>query len=206
MIPLFIERLSERLKMDLPGKDSQYKMMVRPQRFKLNEYQKKGRPASVLLLLYPLNEGWSFFLTKRSHDVEHHKGQIALPGGMVEKNESLENAAIRETNEEIGIEKSQMNIIGCLTSFYVPVSKFEIFPYVGWTSSEPKTLIHNKEVDHVFSVTVKDLMLKKNRKFKKGMFSDHSVSIPYFALGGEMVWGATSMVLSEFKDILKDVL
>ena len=49
-------------------------------------------------------------------------------------------------------------------------------------------------------------MLKKNRKFKKGMFSDYSVSIPYFDLGGEMVWGATSMVLSEFKDILKDVL
>ena len=58
----------------------------------------------------------------------------------------------------------------------------------------------------MFSVTVKDLMLKKNRKFKKGMLSDHSVSIPYFDLGGEMVWGATSMVLSEFKDILKDVL
>jgi len=204
MKPLFIENLSKKLKKGLPGKDAQEKMMVRPRRFRSKEYQMEGIPASVLLLLYPFNEDWFFFLTKRSENVEHHKGQISLPGGMVEKNESLKNAAIRETYEEIGVDKSKMNIIGHLTSFYVPVSNFEIFPYIGWTDTKPKTMIHDNEVESIFSVSINDLILEKNCKLKEAIFSNQPVTIPYFELNGEMVWGATSMILAEFKHILKD--
>jgi len=204
MNPLFIENLSKKLKKGLPGKDAQEKMMVRPRRFRSKEYRMEGIPASVLLLLYPFNEDWFFFLTKRSENVEHHKGQISLPGGMVEKNESLENAAIRETYEEIGVEKNKMKIIGHLTSFYVPVSNFEIFPYIGWTDTKPKPIIHGNEVESIFSVSINDLILEKNSKLKEAIFSNQPVTIPYFELNGEMVWGATSMILAEFKHILKD--
>ena len=147
-----------------------------------------------------------FFLTKRSENVEHHKGQISLPGGMVEKNESLKNAAIRETYEEIGVDKSKMNIIGHLTSFYVPVSNFKIFPYIGWTDTKPKTMIHDNEVESIFSVSINELILEKNSKLKKAIFSNQPVTIPYFELNGEMVWGATSMILAEFKHIIKDIV
>ncbi|MDP6169218.1 MAG: CoA pyrophosphatase [Candidatus Marinimicrobia bacterium] len=204
MNPLFIENLSKNLNKVLPGKNAQEKMMVKPRRFRSKENREKGIPASVLLLLYPFNEDWFFFLTKRSKNVEHHKGQISLPGGMVEKNESLIDAAIRETHEEIGINKSKMNIIGRLTSFYVPVSNFEIFPYIGWTDTKPKTMIHDKEVERIFSVSINDLILEKNCKLKEDIFSNQPVTVPYFELGGEMVWGATSMILSEFKHIIKD--
>jgi len=129
-----------------------------------------------------------------------------LPGGMVEKNESLKNAAIRETYEEIGVDKSKMNIIGHLTSFYVPVSNFEIFPYIGWTDTKPKTMIHDNEVESIFSVSINDLILEKNCKLKEAIFSNQPVTIPYFELNGEMVWGATSMILAEFKYILKDIV
>ena len=206
MKPLFIENLSKKLKKGLPGRDAQEKMMVSPRRFRSKKYRMEGIPASVLLLLYPFNEDWFFFLTKRSENVEHHKGQISLPGGMVEKNESLKNAAIRETYEVIGVGKSKMYIFGHLTSFYVPVSNFEIFPYIGWTDTKPKTMIHDNEVESIFSVSINDLILEKNCKLKEAIFSNQPVTIPYFELNGEMVWGATSMILAEFKYILKDIV
>jgi len=205
MIPLFIEALTERLRIDLPGKNAQRKMMITPNRFPTKNQEDEGIPASVLLLLYPFNEGWFFFLTKRSQDVEHHKGQISFPGGVVEKNESKMNAAIRETNEEIGVDKDVIKIIGSLTPFYIPVSNFHIFPYVGWTEEKPHTKVQDTEVKRVFSVSINDLVLERNLKTKEDFFSKKSVTVPYFDLNGETVWGATSMILSEFKFILRNM-
>ena len=205
MIPLFIEALIERLRIDLPGKNAQRKMMITPNRFPTKNQEDEGIPASVLLLLYPFDGGWFFFLTKRSQDVEHHKGQISFPGGVVEKNEPKMNAAIRETNEEIGVDKDVIKIIGTLTPLYVPVSNFHISPYVGWTEEKPHTKVQDAEVNRVFSVSINDLVLEKNLKTKKDVFSNKSVKVPYFDLNGETVWGATSMILSEFKFILRDM-
>ena len=205
MIPLFIEALTERLRIDLPGKNAQRKMMITPNRFPTKNQEDEGIPASVLLLLYPFDEGWFFFLTKRSQDVEHHKGQISFPGGVVEKNESKMNAAIRETNEEIGVDKDVIKIIGSLTPFYIPVSNFHIFPYVGWTEEKPHTKVQDTEVKRVFSVSINDLILEDNLKIKEDFFSNTPVTVPYFDLNGETVWGATSMILSEFKFILRNM-
>ena len=205
MIPLFIEALTKMLSRDLPGKSAQRKMMITPNRFPTENQENEGIPASILLLLYPLGGKWFFFLTKRSQDVEHHKGQISFPGGVVEKNESKMNAAIRETNEEIGVDKDVIKIIGNLTPLYIPVSNFHISPYVGWTEEKPHTKVQDAEVKRVFSVSINDLILKKNLKTKKDFFSNKSVKVPYFDLNGETVWGATSMILSEFKFILRDM-
>tara|TARA_Y100000991_G_C21848118_1_gene295417 strand:- start:212 stop:757 length:546 start_codon:yes stop_codon:yes gene_type:complete len=180
-------------------------MMITPNRFPTKNQEDEGIPASVLLLLYPFDGGWFFFLTKRSQDVEHHKGQISFPGGVVEKNESKMNAAIRETNEEIGVDKDVIKIIGSLTPFYIPVSNFHIFPYVGWTEEKPHTKVQNTEVKRVFSVSINDLVLERNLKTKEDFFSKKSVTVPYFDLNGETVWGATSMILSEFKFILRNM-
>ena len=205
MIPLFIESLTKRLRRDLPGKSAQRKMMITPNRFPTENQENEGIPASILLLLYPLEGEWFFFLTKRSRDVEHHKGQISFPGGVVEKNESKMNAAIRETNEEIGVDKDVIKVIGNLTPLYIPVSNFHISPYVGWTEEKPHTKVQDAEVKRVFSVSINDLILEKNLKTKKGFFSNKSVKVPYFDLNGETVWGATSMILSEFKFILRNM-
>ena len=205
MIPLFIEALTKMLSRDLPGKSAQRKMMITPNRFPTENQENEGIPASILLLLYPLGGKWFFFLTKRSQDLEHHKGQISFPGGVVEKNESKMNAAIRETNEEIGVDKDVIKIIGTLTPLYVPVSNFHISPYVGWTEEKPHTKVQDAEVNRVFSVSINDLVLEKNLKTKKDVFSNKSVKVPYFDLNGETVWGATSMILSEFKFILRNM-
>ena len=159
----------------------------------------------MLLLLYPFDGGWFFFLTKRSQDVEHHKGQISFPGGVVEKNESKMNAAIRETNEEIGVDNNHIKIFGSLPQFYTPVTNFHISPYVGWTEGKPQTKVQDTEVKRAFSVSISDLVLEDNLKTKEDFFSNKPVTVPYFDLNGETVWGATSMILSEFKFILRDM-
>ena len=207
MLPVFIEKLSSRLQQRLPGKTAQNIMMVKPRLpFPNIDLDNQGTPAAVLILLYPLNKNWYFFLTKRTDTVDHHKGQVSFPGGMVEENESLKDAALRETHEEIGIPPFKIKLIGSLTSFYIPVSRFEIFPFIGWTEKKPKTSIHDQEVDSIFSPSIKDFMLDKTQKEKKDTLAGFPVKIPYFDLGGEIVWGATSIILSEFKSILKDIL
>ena len=205
MIPLFIEALTKMLRRDLEGKSAQQKMMITPNQFPTKSQENEGIPASILLLLYPLEGEWFFFLTKRSQDVEHHKGQISFPGGVVEMNESKMNAAIRETNEEIGVDKDVIKIIGNLTPLYIPVSNFHISPYVGWTEEKPHTKVQDAEVKRVFSVSINELILERNLKTKKDFYSNKSVKVPYFDLNGETVWGATSMILSEFKFILRNM-
>ena len=204
MEPVFIKNLSNEMKKPLPGKSAQKEMMVTPQ-YKLIA-NKQIVPAAVLILLYPIKREWFFFLKKRTKTVEYHKGQISLPGGMVEENESLEDTAIRETFEEIGVNPKKIKIISNLTCFYVPVSGFEIFPFIGWSNKKPKTIIQSSEVSRIFSPSIKTLMLEKTKKEKYSIVSGYKVKIPFFELEGEMVWGATSVILSEFKSILKRII
>jgi 8-oxo-dGTP pyrophosphatase MutT (NUDIX family) len=207
MDSLFIKKLSHRLSEPLPGKAAHNIMMVTPRiLFPKINFDKKGIPASVLILLFPKNKEWHFFLTKRTDTVDHHKGQISLPGGVVENSESLADAALRETHEEIGVDKKYIHLIGSLSSFYIPVSGFEMFPSIGWTETEPETSIHDKEVDRIFSASIQEFMLDETQKTKKDKMRGFPVNIPYFDLGGETVWGATAMILAEFKLILKDIL
>jgi 8-oxo-dGTP pyrophosphatase MutT (NUDIX family) len=207
MDPLFIKNLIQQLEQPLPGKSAQMSMMVTPRLpFPKINFDKKGIPAAVLILLFPKNNDWYFYLTKRTDTVDHHKGQISFPGGVVENGESLENAALRETWEEIGVKEDKIQLIGALSSFYIPVSGFEMFPYIGWIKEEPKIIIHEKEVDRIISVSLKNFMSDSTQKTKKDTLRGFPVNIPYFDLDNETVWGATSMILAEFKAILKEIL
>ena len=207
MIPELITQLTQRLSQPLPGKKAQDIMMVYPgyPSAVLEAYAQRV-PAGVLILLFPRNDCWHFFLTKRTDRVDHHKGQISLPGGVVQDGESLMEAALRETHEEIGVASTLVTVIGSLTSFNIPVSDFEIFPFISWAVTEPMTVIHDAEVDRVFSVSIDSFLDDNNQKQKKETLRGEMRTIPYFDLGSEQVWGATSIILSEFKTILQDIL
>ena len=204
MKPQFIIKLTKKMNGELPGSTSHETMMVKP-RYK-STGKKTSIPAAVLILLYPIKNKWHFFLTKRTNTVEHHKGQISLPGGMLEKGESHKEAAIRETFEELGVQSEDINIIGPLTPLYIPISNFKIFPFVGWINSTPDLKIQSKEVSKVFSPSILSLMDPQTKKIKDSILLGQKVKIPFFNLKNEVVWGATSMMLSEFKHILKGVL
>ena len=164
--------------------------------------KKKAIPSAVLILLFPNNNTFNFILTLRSKKVETHKGQISLPGGAQEQNESLEKTALRETEEEIGVSPETVELIGRLSTLYVPFSGFDIHPYVGWATEMPEINISVEEVDKIISVPVTELIDSNNLRIKNTGLRGIPVKMPYFNLKNEIVWGATSMILSEFKQLI----
>ena len=200
IIILIRKRLQERL----PGLEAQIRMAP-SKRFAIPDPPDPLLSAAVLILLFPDDESWRFFLTERTHGVEHHQGQISLPGGAREKDESLEDAAIRETQEEMGISETP-EIIGQLSKLHIPVSGFEVSPFVGWLSVRPEVEPNNVEVARVHEVTLADFLATECHKWEKRTFRSIEIEVPYFELDGVKVWGATAMILSEFRQVLQEAL
>jgi|TARA_X000000368_G_C22732890_1_gene580301 8-oxo-dGTP pyrophosphatase MutT (NUDIX family) len=198
-----IFHLKQRMNNALPGEDSHKKMKVNfSNNTKLPFSKNKAKPAAVLILLYPNNDKTYFYLTKRADTVKYHKGQISLPGGSKENNETLLDTALRETQEEIGIDKNEISILGKITPLFIPVTGFMITPFVSYISKKPKTILDEIEVAELLSINIRDL-LNNDILIMDRDINGSSVSIPYFSLNNHQVWGATSMVLSELKDIIQ---
>ena len=202
----FIKKLKGRLKNPLPGKEAHLTMMVKLEsNYIKNIPKKKSMPAAVMILLHYRSKNWHFFLTKRTQEVRHHKGQISFPGGIKEKYESLPKTAIRETEEEIGISASDIKLIGSLTPLHVLNSNFLISPYIGYLDINPTLKVQKREVENVFSIPIKKLILDKNQRVKNQKVNGKKAVVPYFHLNDQIVWGATSAILSELKLLILDI-
>ena len=201
--PEFIRLLENNLKSELPGEEAHDIMRTGPKLPKATEYLTKAPvPSAVLILLFPKRDSFNFILTLRSKNVETHKGQISLPGGVQEGDESLEETALREANEEIGVLPETVEIIGELSTIYVPYSGFKIYPYVGWTNSAPNLKASAEEVEKIIFASITELLNNDNQRKKTTVLRGLPVTMPYFNLNNEKVWGATSMILSEFKQLI----
>ena len=200
----FIKKLSGRLNSKLPGSESHKPMLAKPidKKYKIRNNSKKLTQAGVLILIFPKNNEWNFFLTKRANNLQYHKGQISLPGGTKQKYESIKETALRETEEEIGVNKLDVKLIGSLTPYKVPVTPFIISPFIGWTKTKPYTYPNIHEVQKIITVSIESLINKKNKKNKIISMKDIDVLVPYFELESEHVWGATGCILNEFREIL----
>ena len=197
-----IFHLKKRINTNLPGKDSHKKMKISYRNEKKISFNiNRAKPAAVLLLLFPDNKKICFYLTKRTEKLKYHKGQISLPGGSNEKGESLLETALRETEEEIGVNKNEISILGQITPLFIPVTGFMMTPFIGFTSKEPIIKLDLMEVEELFSVNILDL-INNDKLITHRQLNGRDVTIPYFNLNNQQVWGATSMVLSEFKDML----
>lgn len=194
--------LKKVLAQDLPGRKAQENMLAQPRKaITMPNSVSDATPASVLILLYQLKDDIWFFLTERTHTVDTHKGQISFPGGVKEINESLEDTARRETWEEIGIPADDINIIGELTPLFVPVTGFLIHPFVGWIDFIPEIKAEPSEVASIFSVPLTQLVSDDREKRELWNLRGHDVDVPFFKFSGHKVWGATAMILSEFKQV-----
>ena len=201
--PEFIKKIETSLGSKLPGPDAHDIMRVGSRiPLSINRMTKSPIASSVLVLLFEENNSFNFILTLRSKKVETHKGQISLPGGVQEKNESLKETALREAEEEIGTLPKTIEIIGELSSICIPFSGHKVHPYVGWASAPPKLIPSAHEVERIIIVPIDELIDEKNQTQKKTILRGMPVTMPYFSLKGEIVWGATSMILSEFKQII----
>ena len=200
----FITQLKITINNDLPGEESHQKMrVIYDQSIELPFSKINSIPAAVLILLYLADNEIYFFLTKRTDELKHHKGQISLPGGTQEGNEKLIDTALRETQEEIGINKTSISIIGTITPLFVPVTGFMIYPFIGYSLNKLNPKPDPVEVATIFSVNISDLLNKENRTTEKRNIRGYDVQVPYFKLNDYQVWGATSMILSEFRDLIK---
>ncbi len=200
----FIIQLKITINNDLPGEESHQKMrVIYDQSIELPFSKINSIPAAVLILLYLADNEIYFFLTKRTDELKNHKGQISLPGGKQEGNEKLIDTALRETQEEIGINKTSISIIGTITPLFVPVTGFMIYPFIGYSLNKLDPKPDPVEVATIFSVNISDLLNKENRTTEQRNIRGYDVQVPYFKLNDYQVWGATSMILSEFRDLIK---
>ncbi len=197
------DRLSVALARPLPGSAAQQRMAPRPRRGWHPAAGSAGRkPAAVLLLVYPGESGASIVLTMRSDRLAQHGGQISLPGGAIVDGESPIEAALREAHEEAGIDPSLVRIAGALTPLDIPISGFLLHPVVGVADCRPAFCAHDGEVARILEVPVADLLDPASLGFDEQLRDGVHYDIPFFHVGGETVWGATAMVLSEFLSML----
>ncbi|MDG2365988.1 MAG: CoA pyrophosphatase [Candidatus Marinimicrobia bacterium] len=201
-----VKLLEERLKEPLPGTSAHLITKVQSKiEFNFPESSKDAKKASVLILLFPDSNNIHFFLTQRTLSVEHHKGQISLPGGTCEKNEKTINTALRETEEEIGVDKNEVEIIGELTPFFTPTSGFIVHPFIGWCNRRPKTNKQTDEVHALFSASLSQLLNDQILELENWNLRGYEAKVPFYNFDGHKVWGVTAAILSEFKLILNDL-
>ena len=205
IITLIKERV--RSNNDLPGWNSHKKMAVIP----INSFTEKAftppkdaKQASVGIIVFKENNKLLFVLTKRTENVEHHKGQVSLPGGAIDRNETAKNASLRETNEEIGIDSSTLESLGQLSSLYTPVSYFNIHVFLWYSKVQPQIKINNSEVDQVYKISLDELIdnnLVSNTPINKSGFK---INVPSYNFNECICWGATAMIITELKDIISE--
>jgi 8-oxo-dGTP pyrophosphatase MutT (NUDIX family) len=190
------------LKSPLPGKASQDKMAP-AERSALSGTGKFQR-GSVLILLYPHNEELFTVFIKRTIDNTPHSGQISFPGGRIEPGDtSLQETALRETEEETGVFASEVEIIGSLTPLYIEVSNVEVTPFVGACNKKPVFRADPREVDYLIEVKISELLNDDIIQYKTVISDKSELKAPVYNIGNHYIWGATAMILSEFLDLLK---
>jgi 8-oxo-dGTP pyrophosphatase MutT (NUDIX family) len=157
------------------------------------------RLGAVLLLLYPDGDDLRLPLTVRSDLLPSHRGEVSLPGGAMEPDEhDPATAALRECYEELGVEPEGITVWGTLSQLYIPPSNFRITPVVGFSAEPPVLRPNNAEVSAVITVTVRELLDPALVREERWTLRGAEVHVPYFAIAGHKVWGATAIVLSEF--------
>lgn len=187
----------------LPGAEAQQRMAPRPRRgWRPGSAPDQARLAAALLLLFPVDGAAALLLTKRSPDLPNHGGQVSLPGGAVDPGETIEDAALREAEEEVGLACATVRVIGRMTPLHIPVSGFVLHPVVGVVVDRPETRLEPGEVDRIIEAPVDQLLDPRRHRRTVRARDGIEFDMPYFDLDGEQIWGATAMVLAEFAAVL----
>jgi 8-oxo-dGTP pyrophosphatase MutT (NUDIX family) len=219
----FLDQLSLEFKKPLPGVEAQWEMAhlarkkfgqsetsFSPEKFKVSPPD-SAKKAAVLILLYPKPDGIHFLLIQRtiSHSTDRHSGQVSFPGGKIEKGESLVDGAKREAWEEVGVNPTEINILGSLTELYIPVSNYLVYPFVGnlhvyehWNN--PIFRKQDKEVTEILETPI-EWLFDDNRLNQTNLNLEGGLvlkDVPYFDFHERVVWGATAMILGELRAML----
>jgi len=201
------KRLQDALSRPLPGLDAQLRMAPTPRvgwdPFKIPEGTRDG---AALILIYPHNDTIHLPLTVRGSGLRNHTGQVSLPGGRVDDGESIEACALREAEEEIGVARDSVQVLGRLTPLHIPVSRFLLHPVVGFVPARPIFNRAEWEVARIIEPSLWQLRdpgtVRREVQMRSYGHQNIEVDVPFFDIESEKVWGATAMVLAEFCAIL----
>lgn len=194
--------------MTLPGEDYHYAMapIERLKELKATaKRQNNAKQAGVMALFYPdLADQTRFVLILRNSYPGVHSAQVSFPGGQFEANDGdLQTTALRETEEEVGVPISTVQIVRPLTQIYIPPSNFMVSPFMGLLEQTPHFRPDPSEVQDIIEVPLKQLMDSRSRITRKLSTSyANSIEVPAFDLQGHVVWGATAMMLNEAREML----
>ena len=161
----------------------------------LQKPQAPARASAVLIGLFQSDRGVEVILTRRSHQLTNHRGEISFPGGRLDDGETVVDAALRETQEEIGINPSEAQVIAELSGMATVVSNSHIVPVVASYKCAPKMQPMNSEVDRVFTVPLSELARSDTYSQEYWKFPDRELQINFFYLDDETIWGATARML-----------
>ncbi len=206
---LFLKNIEVFKNTQLPGIEAQFKLAPK-MRLEYNAKKIEAnnpKIAAVLVLFYPnQNNEVSLLLTKRANYIGTHSGQISFPGGKFEKSDlNLKETALRETFEEVGIFQEKIDILREITEVYIPPSNFSVTPFIGILNDIPVFKL-NSEVAKIIEIPFPDLLddtmlasISITNSYMK------ETSVPCFNFDGSVIWGATAMILSEIKELLKNI-
>lgn len=170
-------------------------------------------PAAILILVYDRDGEAHILFTERTHQVEHHKGQISFPGGArAESDDCVETTALRETAEEIGVQPEDVEIIGQLDDM-LTISNFLVTPYVGILKTnsaypfvinhaEYPFVINHHEVVEVVQVPLPHLLDDRNLELEVRQYKGKQVLTPAYTYDGHRIWGATARMLRQLLELL----
>lgn len=208
----FEKQIVKVTKMELPGETVQFKMapIERLQELKRIAKEKNtAKKAGVMVLFYPSEnlETYLILILRKTYNGVH-SAQVGFPGGKLEDgDETIQHAALRETEEEVGVSRETISVLKKLTEIYIPPSNFFVQPFLGITTELPKFIPQEEEVEALIEVSLRDFMNDENITIQTLSTSySKSIEVPAFKLNGHIVWGATAMMLNEVRELLKIVL
>lgn len=202
----FPDLLRAEIQRGLPGTDVQW-IMASSDRMIRNFPRSPGPdaiPASVLILLYPHNSSIYTVFMQRPEYNGVHGGQISFPGGKQEPadTDSIQTA-LREAQEETGVDTGKIEVLGCLTPLFIPVSNTIVTPVAGWMKEKPLFSHRKEEVVFLIDADIRKFYDLSMIKVKPVKIGDESINVKYFDYEGNMIWGATSMIFHELLVIIR---
>jgi 8-oxo-dGTP pyrophosphatase MutT (NUDIX family) len=203
----FVERLRGRLVEPLPGAAAQRRMEPELSYGRhTHEPPPNARRAAVAVLLYPRGDEWLLPLVVRPETMTEHAGQVGLPGGRVEPFETSQPAALRELEEELGVPRDKVEVIGRLSELFLFVSNFAVTPWLVASRDAPVFVPSEREVCEVLEIPVAWLGDERSRSQFRNQRAGIEFTAPCFLWRGHPIWGATAIMLSELADVVGDAL
>ncbi len=162
------------------------------------------KKAAVLALFFNASGDTELILTRKAQGIGYHSDQISFPGGTVEEKETTVQAALRETKEEIGIEKRLIEIIGRFHDDSVPISKYIVTPYAALLKTKPVFKLQASEVKEVFTVPFEFFMDESNYTPQQVTIRDNALTVDGYKYHDRIIWGLTCRFIRTLVDIIKD--